>query len=193
MITLCDTISINAAPEEIFDFFVHFRENFDAWHPDHVRCWYLEEGPLREGSVFYVEEYVGEELLTLKFLVTRLLEYSRIEYTVSRMASGAFITEPRGANTSFTAEIYFGTTMPLLGSLLDKILKRFMSHRLRALEEHMVDEGRNLKMILEQGTQWRSSDTEGVSRHMAGARVLGHPDYLACSSTHLLGPYEFRA
>jgi hypothetical protein len=156
VITLRDTISITAAPEEIFDFFIHFQENFDAWHPDHVRCWYREEGPLREGSVFYVEEYVGEELLTLKFLVTRLVEYSRIEYTVSRMASGAFIVEPRDANTSFTAEINFGTAMPLLGVLLDKILKTFMNHRLMALQAHMIEEGHNLKMILEKGTQWRS-------------------------------------
>jgi hypothetical protein len=162
VLTLRDTILIAAAPEEIFDFFIHFQENFDAWHPDHVRCWYREEGPLREGSVFYVEEYVGEELLTLKFLVTRLVEYSRIEYTVSRMASGAFIMEPRDANTSFTAEICFGTAMPLLGALMDKILKTFMNRRLRALEAHMIEEGHNLKMILEQGTQWRSSDAEGV-------------------------------
>jgi len=162
VITLRDTITITAAPEEIFDFFIHLRENYDAWHPDHVRCWYREEEPLREGSVFYVEEHVGEELLSLQFLVTRLFENSRIEYAVSRVASGAFIVEPHNSNTSFTAEIYFGTTMPLLGSLLDKILLTFMKHRLQALEEHMVDEGRNLKMILEKGAQWRNSHAEGI-------------------------------
>lgn len=162
MITLRDTVTITAAPEEIFDFFIHLRENYEAWHPDHVRCWYREAGPLREGSVFYVEEYVGEELLTLQFLVTRLVEYSRIEYAVPRMASGAFIMEPRDSNTSFTAEIYFGTAMPLLSALLDKILRMFISNRLRALEEHMVDEGRNLKMILEKGAQWKSPRPEGV-------------------------------
>jgi hypothetical protein len=162
VITLRDTISITAAPEEIFDFFIHLRENYDAWHPDHVRCWYRDEGPLREGSVFYVEEHVGEELLTLQFRVTRLVEHSRIEYVVSRMASGAFIMEPRDSNTLFRAEIYFGTAIPLLGALLDKILRMFISNRLRALEEHMVDEGRNLKIILEQGAQWKSPRPEGV-------------------------------
>jgi hypothetical protein len=162
VITLRDTISISAAPEEIFDFFIHLRENYEAWHPDHVRCWYREEGPLREGSVFYVEEHVGEELLNLQFLVTRLVECSRIEYAVSRVASGAFIMEPRNSNTSFTAEIYFGTAIPLLGALLDKILRTFISNRLRDLEEHMVDEGRNLKMILEKGAQWRSPRPEAV-------------------------------
>lgn len=162
MITLRDTITMAATPEEVFDFFIHLRENYDAWHPDHVSCWYREEGPLREGSVFYVEEHVGEEHLTLQFMVTRLVEYSRIEYTVSRVASGAFIMEPHNSNTVFTAEIYFGTAIPLLGALLDKILKAFISNRLRALEEHMVDEGRNLKIILEQGAQWKSPRPEGV-------------------------------
>jgi hypothetical protein len=155
MITLRDTISIAVAPEEIFEFFTHFRENFKAWHPDHVRCWYAEEGPLAEGSVFYVEEYVGGRLLTLQFRVTRLVEYSRIEYTVSRMASGAFIMEPHDSITSFTAEIYFGTPIPLVASLLDRLLPLFLGGRLKALEEHMVQEGRNLKTILEQGDQWK--------------------------------------
>jgi hypothetical protein len=150
MITLRDTISIAATPEEIFDFFIHFRENFKAWHPDHVRCWYAEEGPLVEGSVFYVEEYVGAQLLTLQFQVTRLVEYSRIEYKVSRVASGAFLMERRDSNTSFTAEIYFGTKAPLIGSLMDGVVRTFMKDRLSALEQHMVDEGRNLKTILEE-------------------------------------------
>ena len=162
MITLRDTITIAATPEEIFDFFIHLRENYDAWHPDHVRCWYREKGPLGEGSVFYIEEHVGEELLSLQFLVTRLVEYSRIEYAVSRVASGAFIMEPRDSNTLLTAEIYFGTGMPLLGALLDKILRTFMSNRLRALQEHMADEGRNLKMILEKGAQWKDPDAQAA-------------------------------
>jgi hypothetical protein len=149
MITLQDTIEITAAPQEIFDFFIHFRENFMAWHPDHVRCWYREEGPLGEGSVFYVEEHVGTELLTLQFLVTRLVEPSRIEYKVSRMASGAFTMEPHDSGTLFTAEIFFGTKAPLVGALLDKIVLTFMGRRLQALEQHMIEEGLNLKKILE--------------------------------------------
>jgi len=162
MITLQDTIEIAATPQEIFDFFIHFKENFMEWHPDHVRCWYREEGPLGEGSVFYVEEHVGTELLTLQFLVTRLVQPSRIEYKVSRMASGAFTMEPQDSGTLFTAEIFFGTETPLVGALLDKIVLTFMGRRLQALEQHMIDEGRNLKKILEEGTQWKSSQAQAA-------------------------------
>ena len=70
--------------------------------------------------------------------------------------------EPRDSGTLFTAEIFFGTKTPLVGTLLDKILPTFMGCRLQALEQHMVEEGRNLKKILEDGTQWKSSQAEGA-------------------------------
>jgi hypothetical protein len=171
MITLQDTIEIRTTAEDIFDFFIHFKENFKAWHPDHVRCWYLEEGPLREGSVFYVEEYVGSELLTLRFRVTRLVEHSRIEYGISRVVSGAFTMEPRDSSVAFTAEIFFGMKTPLLGGLLDKIVLTSMRSRLQALQQHMVEEGENLKRILEEGTQWQGTLAESESCRVSGERV----------------------
>jgi hypothetical protein len=152
MVTLRDTIEINTSPERIFDFFVHFRKNFLAWHPDHVRCWYLEDGPLREGSTFFVQEYLHTKVRTLEFLVTRLVPYSRIEYTIPPMVKGAFVIAEREPGLSFTAEIRFGTEKPLLGGLLDRVLHAFMGRRLAALQQHMVEEGRNLKRILEEGT-----------------------------------------
>lgn len=152
MITLRDAIEIQTSPEKIFDFFIHFRDNFKAWHPDHLRCWYLKDGPLGEGSIFYVQEYIHTKLQTLKFRVTKLAPYSRIEYKVSSMVRGDFTMEPRGSSVLFTAELYFGTNTPLLGKLLDKILHIFIGRRLKALKQHMVEEGRNLKETMEKGT-----------------------------------------
>ena len=156
MITLRDTIEIETSPEEVFDFFIHFRENFMAWHPDHVRCWYLEDGPLEEGSTFFVQEYLHKKVMTLEFHVTKLVPYSQIEYRISPLVRGAFTIEERGCDILFTAEIVFGTKTPLLGNLLDKVLHTFIGRRLEALKQHMVEEGRNLKVILEKGTQWRN-------------------------------------
>lgn len=162
MITLRDTIEIRTTPEKIFDFFIHFRDNFKAWHPDHVRCWYLEDGPLGEGSVFYVQEYIHTKLLTLEFHVTRLVQYSRIEYKIPPIVRGTFAIERRDSSALFTAEIHFGTEAPLFGKLLDRILHMFMDRRLKALKQHMVEEGRNLKRILEEGTQWENSLADSV-------------------------------
>ena len=152
MIILRDTVEIRTSPEQIFDFFVHFREHFMAWHPDHVRCWYLQDGPLREGSIFFEQEYLHTKVRTLEFHVTRLVPCSRIEYKIPPMVKGAFVIEQREPDVLFTAEICFGTGIPLLGKLLDQVLHTFMDHRLRALQQHMVEEGRNLTLILERGT-----------------------------------------
>jgi hypothetical protein len=156
MIRLRDTIEIETSAEDVFDFFVHFRENFMAWHPDHVRCWYLQDGPLREGSVFFVQEYLHKRVMTLEFLVERLTPYSRIEYAIPPMVKGDFAIEERGSSVLFTAEILFGTEAPVLGGLLDGVLRAFIGRRLQALQQHMVEEGRNMKRILEQGTQWHA-------------------------------------
>jgi hypothetical protein len=157
MITLRDTIEIGTSPEKVFDFFIHFRENFMAWHPDHVRCWYLEDGPLEEGSTFFVQEYLHKKVMTLEFHVTKLVPYSQIEYRIPPIVKGAFAVEERGPNVLFAAEICFGTRTPLLGKLLDITLYTFIGRRLKALKQHMVEEGRNLRMILENGTQWKDA------------------------------------
>jgi hypothetical protein len=39
-IILGDTIEIGASSEQIFEFLVHFEENFHTWHPDSVKCRY---------------------------------------------------------------------------------------------------------------------------------------------------------
>ena len=75
------------------------------------------------------------------------------------MVRGAFVVEERGSNVLFTAEISFGTETPLFGSMLDTMLHTFIGRRLKALKQHMVEEGRNLKVILEKGTQWKASST----------------------------------
>ena len=75
------------------------------------------------------------------------------------MVKGASTVEERVSSVLFTAEISFGTETPLLGNLLDTILHTFIGRRLKALEQHMVEEGRNLKVILEKDTQWKASPT----------------------------------
>jgi hypothetical protein len=156
VITLRDTIEIGSSPEEVFDFFIHFKENFMAWHPDHVRCWYLEDGPLEEGSTFFVQEFLHKKMMTLEFNVTKLTPYSRIEYRIPPIVEGSFTIGERDSGVLFTAEIFFGTRAPIIGNLIDKMLYTFIGRRLKALKQHMVEEGRNLKMILEKGTQWKN-------------------------------------
>jgi len=153
MVTLKDAIEIEASPEQIMEFFLSFSENFHAWHPDHVECRYLTPGPLREKSIIYVEEYLHGELHKLKLLITRIKPNSRIEYKTFLGTKGVFIIEPRGTSTLFTAEMHMGTKIPLLGKLIDRIMRTFFSRQLEGLGRHMAEEGENLKRILEQRSQ----------------------------------------
>ena len=63
---------------------------------------------------------------------------------------GVFVMEPGGAATLFTAEMHMGSNIPVLGKVIDIIMLKFLSRQLEGLKQHMVEEGQNLKKILEQ-------------------------------------------
>ena len=149
MIILNDAIGIDFPPELIFHFFLRFKENYLAWHPDHVKCQYLIEGQLRKGSIIYIEEYLHGKLHKFKFKITKLEPNSRIDYKIGAGMKGEFIIESRGPGSLFTAGLYFGNNIPLIGRLIDGFFKLFMSRQLEEMKKHMVEEGENLKMMLE--------------------------------------------
>ena len=150
MITLRDAIEIQASPEQIIDFFLNFKENFYVWHPDHVECRYLTPGPLKENSVIYFEEYLHGKLHKLKLRITLIKPNSRIEYKTFMGTKGIFILEPKDTSTLFLAEMHMGSNIPVLGKIMDIIMLRLLSRQLEGLKQHMVEEGQNLKKILEQ-------------------------------------------
>ena len=147
---LRDTVEIKASPEQVFGWLAHFKENYLAWHPDHVECRYLKGNPIEEGWIIYCEEYLHGKLHRFKFEVTKVEPNSRIDFKSGFGMAGAFIVEPRGANSLFTAETYVGTKAPLLGKLFDKLMWTFLGSRLKAGKRHMAEEGQNLKSILEE-------------------------------------------
>ena len=149
MITLRDEIEINASPEEIIEFFINFKENFYAWHPDHVECRYDTPGPLKENTVIYFTEYLHGKLHKLKLRTTLIKPNSRIEYKTFMGTKGIFVMEPRGTSTLFTAEMHMGINFPFLGKLIDRIMLKLLSSQLEGIKQHMVEEGQNLKKILE--------------------------------------------
>ncbi len=150
MIVLRDEIEIAASPERIFDWFAHFRENYLDWHPDHVDCQYLKgESMYDEGAVVYCEEYLHGELHKLRLRLTKLEPNRRIDYALMPGMTGAFALEPRGERTAFIAYLYFGIDFPLIGPLLDRIMRAGLASRIAAFERHMAEEGENLKRLLE--------------------------------------------
>ncbi|MFX0201959.1 MAG: SRPBCC family protein [Candidatus Hodarchaeota archaeon] len=150
MIVLRDTIKIKTTPEEVFEWFAQFKENYRAWHPDHGECRYLHGShPFEEGAIIYAEEYLHGDLHKLKLHMSRVVPNSRMEYKIPLLGSGAFIIEPSGDDILFTAELHLGWRFPVIGSLIDWVFQTFFGHRLNAMRQHMREEGINLKELME--------------------------------------------
>jgi len=147
---------MGASPDQIFDWLAHLPDNYLAWHPDHVACRYLKGTSLLEvGSVLYIEEYLHGELHSLKLRTTRVLANSRLEYSAEFGIRGAFEVRPQAEGVLFVTELALGSSLPLLGWLVDRVMHKWLRKRLDAMRQHMAEEGLNLKRWLEKGHQPR--------------------------------------
>ena len=149
MITLKDSIEIKAKPEEVYQWLVQrfaSKENYQAWHPDHVDIRWIKGEPLQEGSIVYAEEYLHGELHKLKFRIIKVVPDKEIVYRALFPASlfapgNAFIIESDGKGGS----VFTATGLLRAGPLF----KKFGQERFEATKQHMKEEGENLKKALE--------------------------------------------
>ena len=162
MIVLRDKIEIQAPPERIFQWFTRLDKNYRTWHPeDHVELRYIKGSLTEKDSLIYFEEYLYGKMEKMKFRITKIESNARIEYRFLFpfpyslfKARGAFITKRHGDNTLFTAEIIWGHKIPVLGKLEDKLIRKSLTApRLQAIKQHMLEEGQNLKLIIEETTE----------------------------------------
>ena len=159
MITLRDTIEITTSPENIFQWLAHLDKNFQSWHPkEHVECRYLKGSPLQEGSILYFEVYLLGKLQKAKYHITNVEPNSRIEYKAGFPLSlfngrGDYVVEPLGDNSLFIQDIYLGTKIPLLGSIMDKLIQVLFGRLNEAFKRHMAEEDQYLKRIMEEGVE----------------------------------------
>jgi len=148
MITLKDSIKINAKPEEVFEGLIKVfstQEYFQKWHEDHVKCYWIKGENFEEGSIIYLEQYMRGKLQKMKLQSTKIELNRRIEYKPLFPASiispkGSFIVEPENGSSIFTA-----TTSFRFGWLF----KKFAQNRIEVFTTHIKKEGENLKKIVE--------------------------------------------
>jgi hypothetical protein len=79
-----------------------------------------------------------------------------VEYEVVALGKGAFEVIPKGDEVEFVAELGLGSDFPIVGPLVDAVLQALLSRRLEAMRQHMLEEGQNLKKILESGCEPKS-------------------------------------
>lgn len=151
MITITDSIEVNATPEQVFGWLIQRmkdRESYQVWHPDHVDIRWIKGKPFQKGSVLYAEEYLHGELHKLKFRIIRIVPNKEIIYRALFPMSlfapqNAFLIEPTGKNSCiFTATGSFRA---------GPLFKKFGKTKIEATRQHMKEEGENLKSAVEKG------------------------------------------
>ena len=145
MKTLRESIEINVSPEIVWDWFLHIAENYLEWHPSHIRANWETETVSEVGSILYAEEDISGEFLKMKSKFTelipnRLYRFKTVGTLKLILAGGSFEIEPSENGSIFTATLDFH-----MGKLFSKLAKK----KVQQISQHMIEEGQNLKKILE--------------------------------------------
>ena len=142
---LRESIEINASPEVIWDWFLHIAENYLEWHPSHIKAYWETETASEVGAILYAEEDISGDFLKMrskltKLIPNRLYRFKTVGGLKLLLAGGSFEIEPSENGINFTATLDFH-----MGKLISKLAKK----RVQQISQHMIEEGENLKKILE--------------------------------------------
>ncbi|MFW9999723.1 MAG: SRPBCC family protein [Candidatus Hodarchaeota archaeon] len=145
MKTLKESIEINVPPENIWEWLLNFTDNYCEWHPSHIKSYWEEGEPNKIGSILYSEENIKGELLKMRSRVTdlilnKLYKFKTVGSLKLILIGGSFEIETSKNCSIFTATLDFR-----MGKFLSKVAKKTVGK----IVQHMIEEGQNLKIILE--------------------------------------------
>jgi hypothetical protein len=145
---LRDSVSIEASPEKIFQFFQEMERNYLRWHHDHVLFRWVSGRGLSEGHVFYFEEYIAGKLLKKNVVFTRVVPNQHVEFAPTFWLMKLFLprmlfrieSDPVGSR--LIAEIHLR---------IGPLAQRFQRKELDAVRDLMREEALNLQRIVTEG------------------------------------------
>lgn len=141
-------ILVEASPEAVFTFFEQIQDNFRTWHPDHITFRWVKGDRLDAGNeAYFAEEIAGDvNKWTIRYVVVeppKCIEFhptSRIiRFFVPHIR---FRIEPVDGGCRVTQQVKVRT---------GPIGRRLNSAEFDAIQNHMTEEGENLKEIVESG------------------------------------------
>jgi hypothetical protein len=144
-----DSIYIEAPPDQVYRFFDDMEAHYLEWHPQHLAFEWRKGKGLKEGNVFYFEEEINGEILKKETRFTQIIPDRYIAFTMFNwffrwfIPKMTFVFEPESSGCRFTGQIFLRGIGPI-GRWANR--KGF-----RAVQQHMKEEGENLKKIIEQG------------------------------------------
>ena len=149
MIALRNSIKIRTMPQKLFKWLEAMPEEYCSRHPDHIACRVLKGSLFHYGSEIECQEILHGKLHSMRFHLTKFDPDRRLEYGIQGMGNGAFEAVPKGEKVEFIAELDLGTDTPIIGLLVDVLFRILFRSRLGMMRQHMLEEGQNLKQILE--------------------------------------------
>ena len=143
---LSDSTRIDAPPEAVFAFFDEIEAHYLDWHPDHVLFRWIYGRGVKEGHVFYFEEYIAGKLLKKKVIFTTVVPNRHIEFAPTFWLIKLFLPrmvfriEADADGCRVVAEVHLR---------MGPLARRAYRALLDAVREHMRVEGVNMKRIVE--------------------------------------------
>lgn len=150
-----EEVFINAPASAGFAFFENMQDNYVLWHPDHIDFEWRKGCGLEVGNVFWFKEKIADKTMTKTTRITEVIPDRYFAFEMTNPLFRFFLPKlsfefaPKDAGFVFRAELCLKGIGPL-GRHLNK-------SEFDAVDIHMVEEGKNLKAILEHDTKIISS------------------------------------
>ena len=149
MIELRDPVAIEASPLEVWAWLESLPEHYRQWHPDHLSARWVKGRGFRPGAVLAAEEVLHGRRHRLRLTCVGVEPGRRIRYRMLPGLGGEFVVAAADGGSTFTAVVAIGTSLPLVGPVVDAVLHRTLGGRIAAVARHQAEEGQNLKALLE--------------------------------------------
>ena len=152
MISIVERTHLPAEPERAWGFFREMDDHYRDWHQEHLEWKTIRGEPLSDGAVVYVDEWVGRMRVRGRMFIADVEPDRSFAYRFAfpsslASAGGSFRFEPEaGGGCSMIQETHFGFRLPLVGGLLDRVLRLFVP--VDEISRHMREEQANLVRLL---------------------------------------------
>ena len=152
MISIFESTYLKSPPAEVWRVFAEMERHYQEWHPEHLTWRYLRGSGLTRGAILFADEWVGPLRLAARFFIDEAEPnaYFRfhIGFPFSLVRAGGWfrLVEAPDGGTRLDAETHFGLGLPIIGGLLDPLLRRLLP--LGELRRHMREEGEGFASLL---------------------------------------------
>ncbi len=153
MISITDVVTIRNSPETIYTWFEGLEDNYRDWHPDHIRCRCLTGIALAKGTVYRMDDMDEGDRMSFRLTITDSQKNKYWKYKSGILIKGWFTISEHCEVSEVEAGVSLGWNIGgWIGRQIDHVLGYFMNEQLSKIQKHMVEEGSNMKRIMERSS-----------------------------------------